>query len=196
MSSSDATAVTADMLEPHAATLLGIARASILNGLREGRPARVRAEDYDALLRATAACFVTLHLAGSLRGCTGTAFARRALVEDVAGNAFTSAFEDPRFAPLSAAEFGRLETGISVLTAPEPVMFADEAALLAQLEPGTHGLLLQSDDGRGLFLPQVWKMLPGPADFLAHLKAKAGLPDGPLTGAVRASRFRVIEIAE
>ena len=28
---------------------------------------------------------------------------------------------------------------------------------------------------RGSFLPQVWKSLPAPADFLAHLKHKAGI---------------------
>jgi AmmeMemoRadiSam system protein A len=147
-------------------------------------------------LRADAACFVTLRLDGNLRGCTGTALARRPLIEDVAGNAFTSAFADPRFAPLSAAEFSRLETEISVLSAPEPLGFEDEAALLALLEPGEDGLLLEADDAQALFLPQVWRTLPLAADFLAHLKAKAGLPADPLTPAVRAARFRVVEIVE
>ena len=196
MSFSSGVEATARALGPHGATLLGIARASILSGLREGRPARVRIEDYEPALREAAACFVTLHLDGGLRGCTGTVAARRALVEDVAENAFTSAFEDPRFAPLSVVEFSRLNTEISVLTAPERLAFADEDALLACLVPGEDGLLLEADGARGLFLPQVWKALPAPDAFLAHLKAKAGLPAAPLGGGVCAARFRVVEIAE
>lgn len=185
-----------ETLALHGPTLLGIARASILNGLREGRPAPVRATDYAAPLRAEAACFVTLHLDGALRGCTGTAVARRALAEDVSGNAFTSAFADPRFAPLGAAEFSRLETEISVLSAAEPLGFDDEAALLDLLVPGEDGLVIECGDARALFLPQVWRTLPSAADFLSHLKEKAGLPSDPLTPAVRASRFRVVTITE
>jgi AMMECR1 domain-containing protein len=54
--------------------------------------------------------------------------------------------------------------------------FTSEADALAQLRPGIDGLILAYGNHRGTFLPQVWEQLPEPAQFLAHLKLKAGLP--------------------
>jgi AmmeMemoRadiSam system protein A len=196
MSSAEQRDGIARALAEHGGMLLRVARASILNGLRAGGPAAIDIALYDDALRGPAASFVTLHIDRSLRGCTGSARARRALVEDVSENAFSSAFGDPRFPPLTVAEYGRLEIEISVLTEPEPVAAADETALLAALVPGEDGLLLESGGARGLFLPQVWRTLPDPAGFLDALKDKAGLPRGPLRAGFRASRFRAVEIAE
>ena len=61
---------------------------------------------------------------------------------------------------------------------------ADEADALARLRPGVDGVVLELGERRATFLPQVWAKVPIPAAFLAHLKAKAGLPRGP-TGATR-----------
>ncbi|MPY71364.1 MAG: AmmeMemoRadiSam system protein A [Alphaproteobacteria bacterium] len=196
MSCADQRDGIARALAEHGGILLRVARASILNGLRAGGPAAIDTKLYDDALRGPAASFVTLHIDRALRGCTGSARARRALVEDVSENAFNSAFGDPRFPPLTVAEYGRVEIGISVLTEPEPLAAANEAALLAALAPGEDGLLLEADGARGLFLPQVWHTLPDPAGFLDALKDKAGLPRGPLRDGFRASRFRVVEIAE
>jgi AMMECR1 domain-containing protein len=56
-----------------------------------------------------------------------------------------------------------------------PLPCRDEADLLRQLRPGVDGLILQEGRRRATFLPSVWEDLPAPADFLAHLKRKAGL---------------------
>jgi len=131
----------------------------------------------DDLLRAPAACFVTLTLEGQLRGCIGTLSADAPLCEAVVRYAERAAFDDPRFPPLSAREWPRLEVEVSVLSASTPLHAASEAELLAQLRPGEHGLTIERGTRRATFLPQVWANLPQPADFLRQLKRKAGLAD-------------------
>ena len=63
-----------------------------------------------------------------------------------------------------------------MLSAPEPLFVANEAELLAVLRPGIDGLVLQAGAKRSTFLPAVWEQLPTPADFVRHLKLKAGWP--------------------
>lgn len=168
-------------------TLLAIARATIGRQLGLSMTAR---EDAD-FLAAPGATFVTLQLDGQLRGCIGSLSPHRSLLDDVCKNARSAAFLDPRFTPLSLREFGRVTVEVSELSPQTPIAFRDEADLLTQLRPGIDGLVLEVDGHRGTFLPQVWESLPSPADFLAHLKRKAGLrPDHPLTGA-RVARYTV-----
>ncbi len=80
-------------------TLLDIARASIRNGLKQGRSLPIRLEDYPSALQVPRASFVTLQINTQLRGCIGSLEAFRPLVQDVAENAFAAAFRDPRFPP-------------------------------------------------------------------------------------------------
>ena len=67
--------------------------------------------------------------------------------------------------------------------------FDSEADLLAQLRPGVDGLILEDGTMRATFLPDVWESLPEPADFLAQLKKKAGLPVDHRSGTLRVSRY-------
>jgi AmmeMemoRadiSam system protein A len=171
-------------------TLLDLARRSIAHGLAEGRALPVAVDDYDPALRARRAAFVTLHEQGRLRGCIGHLEAVQPLVGDVAENAFAAAFRDPRFPPVTAEELDELHIEISVLTSPRPLAFSSEADLLAKLEPGRDGLILEDGRARGTFLPTVWETLPGPAEFLRHLKLKAGLPPDHWSDTLRVSRYR------
>jgi len=59
--------------------LLDIAEASIRHGLDDGTPLPVDLSSFPATLTEHAATFVTLHNAGALRGCIGSARAWRAL---------------------------------------------------------------------------------------------------------------------
>jgi AmmeMemoRadiSam system protein A len=157
-------------------TLLEIARKSILYGLETGSAPLLDAFSFPDELQAQRASFVTLHLAGELRGCIGHLEAFQALVVDVSDNAFAAAFRDPRFPPLSQQEYEPLQVHISVLTPPEPLAFESEADLLSRIRPGIDGLILEDGPFRGTFLPSVWESLPQPDEFLRQLKRKAGLP--------------------
>lgn len=186
---------TRELLERHGATLLHVAAASIENGLPTGKPLPVTLDDYPPDLREKGAAFVTLKHGQKLRGCIGTFIAHRPLVADVAENAFSAAFRDPRFKPVARDEIAGLTLSISVLSAHQPMRFESEADLLSQLRPRRDGLIIEDGNRRGLFLPIVWEQLPEPALFLEHLKRKAGLARDHWSPAFRASRFVAEEMS-
>lgn len=169
--------------------LLAIARTSIAHGLKQGLALPVRETEESVALQAQGAAFVTLELAGQLRGCIGSLEPKRALAVDVSENAFAAAFQDPRFAPLSQAEFDALHLSVSVLGRAQPIPCASEAQLLSALRPGVDGLILEAGARRGTFLPSVWEQLPHAEDFLRHLKRKAGLAAQEWPTGLRALRY-------
>jgi hypothetical protein len=176
--------------------LLALARDSIRHGLAHGRPAPVDLAGLPGALKARRASFATLEKDGQLRGCIGSLEAFRPLAEDVAHNAYAAAFQDPRFPPLDESELDGLEIHLSLLTAPEPMRFTSEADLLAQLRPGVDGLILAEGGRRGTFLPSVWAQLPAPAQFLAHLKLKAGLPKDYWSDSLKIYRYEAEMVEE
>jgi len=177
-------------------TLLGVARRSITFGLAHGLPLVVDPTQFEPVLRCHAACFVTLTLEGALRGCIGSLQASRALCVDVAGNAYAAAFRDHRFAAVGQDELDRLSIEISVLTTPQRMNVSSEADLLALLEVGRDGLILQDGATRATFLPSVWKHFADPAAFVAALRRKAGLPTGYWASDTRAFRYHTLIFSE
>lgn len=113
---------------------------------------------------------------------------------DVATTAFAAAFRDSRFPPVSAVELPDLDIHISLLSTPEPLALEREEDLLDILEPGVDGLVLEDPPCRATFLPQVWEVLPAPADFVRELKLKAGLSPRHWSSTLRVSRYTVEEI--
>ncbi|MEQ1638093.1 MAG: AmmeMemoRadiSam system protein A [Methylococcales bacterium] len=170
--------------------LLALARSSIEHGLQTGKPLKISLGDYPPELREPRATFVTLNINHELRGCIGMLEAIRPLAEDIAENAFAAAFKDPRFPALTADEFKGLDIHLSMLTPAEPVSFTSEQGLLAQLQPGIDGLILQEGYRRGTFLPSVWETLPKSEQFLRHLKQKAGLSPDYWSDDIRIYRYR------
>jgi hypothetical protein len=80
---------------------------------------------------------------------------------------------------------------VSVLSALEPMRFTDERDALRQLRAGIDGVVFEYGHHTGTFLPQVWEDFREPADFLAHLKYKAGLPPDFWDVEVRLLRYTV-----
>jgi AmmeMemoRadiSam system protein A len=168
-------------------TLLALARASIAQAL--GLPPAEG--DLPPWLQEPGACFVTLTQKGQLRGCIGSLAAHRPLGDDVRSNAVAAALRDPRFPALTAAEFGRTQVEVSVLSPMQPLFFNSEAEALAQLRPHIDGVVLEYGAHRGTFLPQVWEQLPNPGEFMAQLKRKAKLPVDFWADGVRLQRYTV-----
>ena len=174
-------AASAELSKADRETLIAAASNVLAEAVETRRMPDIRLPaDLSPPLRAKRATFVTLHVDGALRGCIGHIEPERPLYADVVESAYKAGFTDRRFAPLTTAELPRLTLDISILSWPRPVTFSDEADLLAKLRPGVDGLILESGRHRGLFLPAVWKSLPEPRDFLAHLKDKAGIGAAPL----------------
>ncbi|MCW5576439.1 MAG: AmmeMemoRadiSam system protein A [Burkholderiales bacterium] len=153
--------------------LLPLARAAISHAL--GGNARAPAADA-AWLQAPGAAFVTLIRDGRLRGRRGTLDAMRTLHDDVTANAVEAALRDPCFAPLTSDELAATEIEVAVLSKLETVDTSSEAAALSGIHAGMHGLALSYGHHHGIFLPEAWAEHADPADFLAHLKYRAGLP--------------------
>ena len=153
--------------------LLALARKAIqqaLDGKTPSDPEDLGVEPTPAMKQKMGG-FVTLTIAGDLRGCIGEIFPRRALADVVLDHALDAAFNDPRFPPLTAKEFPKIHVEISALTPPVPV------ASYQDIEIGRHGMVLELGGRSAVFLPQVapeqgWDL----ATTLTHLSHKAGLP--------------------
>ncbi len=171
--------------------LLQTAADSIEYGLHRGEPFPVVVDRFPESLRAPGACFVTLEQHGELRGCIGSLQARRPLIADVSENAFAAANRDTRFDPVRVEELHDLEIQVSILNPPEPLAVSGEADLCAKLRPGIDGVILEDARHRGTFLPSVWEDCPDPAEFVRHLKRKAGLPADYWAPDLRVSRYTV-----
>ena len=174
-------------------SLKQLAERSIEYGIEHGAAPPVDLDDYDADMQQQAATFVTLKKHGQLRGCIGMLKPVRPLVEDVAENAFAAAFRDSRFQPLQAEELPALDIHISILGQPQALPCDSEQDLLTQLRHGEDGLILRDGMHRATFLPSVWESIDNKAEFLQHLKRKAGLPADYWSDDIAFERYSVEE---
>jgi MEMO1 family protein len=96
-----------------------------------------------------AACFVSLKKGGQLRGCIGTLEpAEQHLGDEIARNARSAAFDDPRFAAVREDELAALACSVDVLSESEPCTLED-------LDPRVYGVIVASGYRRGVLLPDL-----------------------------------------
>lgn len=156
------------------AILLRLAREALERGVRGEQHSPVDALSLPPRLREQGASFVTLTIAGNLRGCIGALEPYQPLFEDVCEHAVAAALQDYRFPPVQPEELSRIKIEISRLTLPVPLGYTTPEDLLAKLRPHVDGVILRDGMRRATFLPQVWEKLPAPADFLDNLCYKMG----------------------
>lgn len=150
------------------AALLGLARGAVLAHLGLAMPPTVPS---DGALAEPRGAFVTLHVAGDLRGCIGSFRPLGSLASTVARVAVSAANEDPRFRPIAAEDIAELQVAVSALDA--PARLADPRAV----EIGRHGLVVKRGWHRGALLPKIATEHGWDAEtFLRHACLKAGLP--------------------
>jgi AmmeMemoRadiSam system protein A len=148
--------------------MLALARAAIVSKL-ENKPLS-RAPFEPSCFSLTQGVFVTLEVFGKLHGCIGVIEPREPLQESIIHCAQSAAFHDPRFPPLQREEVSGLEIEISVLSELFPVA-------LQQIQIGKHGLMVATENHRGLLLPQVaTEHKLSREEFLEETCHKAGLP--------------------
>ena len=114
---------------------------------------------------------MTLRIDGHLRGCIGYPEPDLPLRVVVDRCAVSAALSDPRFPPLSEAEWPKVDLELSVLG---PI---DRVTDMSEVVVGRHGLVVEFGRSRGLLLPQValeWKW--DAFEFAAQTCIKAGLP--------------------
>jgi len=128
-----------------------LARLSLETYIRTGRRLTVLPEGLPEELTGQAAgAFVSLHLHGQLRGCIGTiAPVTPSVAEEIVRNAVSAGTEDPRFAPVRAAELDMLEYKVDVLGVAEPISSP------AELDSKRYGVIVTCGRRRGLLLPDL-----------------------------------------
>ncbi len=174
------------LTEAEKKTLFAIARDT-LRWCVEGRKGKFRYDGYTLTpaMQTNTATFVTLKIAGQLRGCIGSLAPVEPLYLSVHGNAVNAALRDPRFLPVGPDELPRIEVDVSILS---PIR---DIGSPAEFKIGHHGIILEKGMYRAVYLPEVaveqgWGM----EETLSSLSLKAGLgPDAWREGA----RFKVFE---
>lgn len=156
--------------------ILNLARRSIGYYFKTDKVLEVDAGELPSeQLKEKRACFVTLTIAGNLRGCIGHVEPVQPLYLDVIDNAVSAAFNDARFYPLKEEEFNKVDIEVSLLSVPQLLQFASADELLSKLRPNIDGVILRQGNYGATYLPQVWEQLPDKEQFLSSLCTKAGL---------------------
>jgi uncharacterized protein len=168
-----------------------LAKAVVEKVVKEGIILEVKEVEVKEELRQVGGCFVTLYVNGKLHGCIGTIEARKPLYLDIVENAVGAAVRDYRFPRLERSDLDKLRVEVSVLTPLRDYRPESTKALLEYLQIKQPGLVIQKWGQQAVFLPQVWKQLPGAEQFLEQLSLKAGLPAEAWREGMR---FKVFEV--
>ena len=129
--------------------LISMARDNIKSLLYEKKRISVNKETLPELFKKPFGAFVTLKINGSLRGCIGRFISSDPLYEVVLESSQSSAFEDPRFSPLTKEELPDTDIEITVLGPLKKISSPKEIVL------GRHGIYIKKDYRSGTMLPQV-----------------------------------------
>ena len=162
-------------------TLLRLARASLNSFVKEQKELTSLPDGFELTdrMKEPAGVFVTLEKDKELRGCIGYIDPVGPLYRSVMDNVVSACSRDYRFHPVEASELDRIEIELSVLTPKQEIKRAGEFI------PGEHGIIIEKQGRRAVFLPQVaaeqrWNR----EETLRHLCLKAGLaPDAWKKGA-------------
>jgi MEMO1 family protein len=129
--------------------LFAIAKNSIRSMLYDNKRIGLDEKTMSGNLKKSLGAFVTLKINGVLRGCIGRFISSDPLYEVVQASAISSAFEDPRFSPLTKQEFDKTDIEITVLGPLKKINNISEIVL------GKHGIYIKKDFRSGTMLPQV-----------------------------------------
>lgn len=177
--------------------LLELARKTIRSVTTGGGLPKIDPAAVPPGVKVSKGCFVTLTKHGQLRGCIGNILPAGPLYQAVIENARSAALHDFRFPPVRADELDDIHIEISVLTEPVPLQFDSPDDLLAKLQPGKDGVVLEIGERKATFLPQVWQQLPDKVEFLNHLAMKAGAGPSDWRGKnVKVSIYHVVAFEE
>jgi len=151
--------------------LISLARDNIRSLLYDKKRISVTKEALPDIFKTPLGAFVTLKIEGSLRGCIGRFISSEPLYQVVIESSENSAFDDPRFSPLTKEELPKTDIEITVLGPMKKISSIKEIVL------GRHGIYIKKDIRSGTMLPQVatenhWSL----EEFLGYTsRDKAGI---------------------
>lgn len=153
--------------------LLLLARQTLNHFYDTGKLLEVDEAEVPERLKAVQGVFVTLEKHGNLRGCIGYIEPVKELYQSVIDNAISAAISDHRFLPVTKDELDDIEIEISVLSVPK-LFNVPASERLTSLRPLVDGVVVEQGTRRSTYLPQVWKDLSNPQEFLSSLCSKGG----------------------
>lgn len=151
--------------------LISLARDNIKSLLYDKKRISVSKETLPGIFQTPLGAFVTLKIRGSLRGCIGRFISSEPLYQVVLVSSENSAFDDPRFSPLTKEELPKTDIEITVLGPMKKISSIKEIVL------GRHGIYIKKYNQSGTMLPQVatenhWSL----EEFLGYTsRDKAGI---------------------
>jgi MEMO1 family protein len=129
--------------------LFSIVKNSIRTRLNDEKKITIDEKSISENLKKPMGAFVTLKINGALRGCIGRFISSEPLYSVVQESAISSAFEDPRFSPLTKEEFKKTAIEITVIGPLKKISNINEIIL------GKHGIYIKKGFRSGTMLPQV-----------------------------------------
>ncbi|NMA94293.1 MAG: AmmeMemoRadiSam system protein A, partial [Clostridiales bacterium] len=162
---------------------IALARQTIEEYIRTGRRPELPENLPDEMTKRQAACFVSLHREGQLRGCIGTLEpCRGSLALEIQSNAISASTKDPRFQPLRPEELEDLDVSVDVLFPAEKIQSIKE------LDPKRYGVIVSSGLRRGVLLPNL-EGIDTAERQVEIARRKAGIAAGE---AITLERFEVV----
>lgn len=150
--------------------LVQLARQTVESYVRAGEIPELPDGLPEEILNKRAGVFVTLKIAGKLRGCIGTISAvTGSIAEEIVRNAVSACSEDPRFDPVMPDELERITYSVDVLGPTERI---DSPS---QLDVKRYGVIVTSGYRKGLLLPHL-EGIDTVEEQINIAKKKAGIP--------------------
>src|SRR3989442_14672631 len=156
--------------------LVKTARLAVVEYLRTGNKISL-SDETKSRFSYNSGVFVTLSKGENLRGCIGFPTPEKKLYQSLVDAAVASATEDPRFRPVRYEELDEITFEVTVLTPPTVIKVNERSEYPNKIKVGRDGLVIKSEVGSGLLLPQVpiehgWNEV----EFLGYACDKAGAP--------------------
>jgi len=150
--------------------LVQLARQTVESYVRAGEIPELPDGLPEEILNKRVGVFVTLKIAGKLRGCIGTISAvTGSIAEEIVRNAVSACSEDPRFDPVMPDELERITYSVDVLGPTERI---DSPS---QLDVKRYGVIVTSGYRKGLLLPHL-EGIDTVEEQINIAKKKAGIP--------------------
>lgn len=152
-------------------TYTRLARSTVESFVKTGEPLPLPEDLPDEMKHTRAGVFVSLKIAGKLRGCIGTINAVcENIAEEIMKNAVSACSDDPRFDPVQPEELDRISYSVDVLGKTERIDSPDK------LDVKRYGVIVTSGYRKGLLLPNL-DGVDTIEEQIRIAKRKAGIPE-------------------
>ncbi len=184
-------------------SILKVAKKTIAYAMRYDKIMPIEIESFSDILRTPWGLFVTIETEKNTNiyksrslGSKGSVKSTYPLIKGVVEYSYGAGFKDERFYPLNIERVENFTLNISICSIPLAINCSSDMDIIRQLVPYKDGILLEVNDVKSSFSPNVWKLLPRAKDFWLNLRKKANLRTGVWSDSFKISRYYTVELRE